>query len=85
MPERKREVKPAWNCSQYSKALTLIPKVGAVVFPCDAGQAAAVLQAEGRLVTLGHLATVQVEDVEGGKHLHAVVVPANGGRVIKGK
>lgn len=55
---------------------TLISVVGAVVFLGHAGQAAAVLQAEGCLVALRDLATLQIEYVEGGKDLHAVVVPA---------
>lgn len=55
---------------------TLISEVGAVVFLGHTGQTATVLQAEGCLVALGDLATLQIKYIEGGKDFHAVVVPA---------
>lgn len=66
------------NLAAVPRNATLIPEVGAVVFLGHAGQTAAVLQAEGSLVALGDLATLQIKDIEGGKDLHAVVVPARG-------
>lgn len=66
------------NLAAVPRNTTLIPEVSAVVFLGHAGQTAAVLQAEGCLVALGDLATLQIKDIEGGKDLHAVVVPARG-------
>lgn len=55
--------------------VTLISVVGAAVLLGHSTQAATILQAEGGLVALGHFPATQVEDVESGKHLHAVIVP----------
>jgi len=58
-----------------SRNYTLVSVVGTIVFLGNSGQAIAVLQAERCLVSLGHFASSQVEDIEGGKNLHAVEMP----------
>jgi hypothetical protein len=53
----------------------LVAVVGALVDGLRVVGALVVLEAEGGLVALGHFHAQRIDDVEMGKHLHAVVVP----------
>ena len=53
----------------------LVAVVGALVDRLGVVAALVVLQAERGLVALGHFHARRIDDVEMGKHLHAVIVP----------
>lgn len=53
----------------------LVAVVGALVDALRVVGALVVLEAKGGLVALGHFHAQRIDDVEMGKHLHAVVVP----------